>query len=523
MWILGAASDATVGRMARRVVYGNAFSENRWPMVDEGSCAWVTVPGTDVRLEIQQGQPLAILRAFAADYNAFVEPLRDADSACWTPTNSVGTSNHLSGSGCDFNWSGHPFRVRGTFRDDQMATIRELLEFYEDTIFWGGDWDNPIDEMHWQLGYETYGNPATQSFIDRKIRSDGFSTFRRGETTAGHMLTTAERYALAVIRVGQALGVSPKGIKIALTVPFVESGWRMYANANIPESLALPHDDVGSDHDSTGLFQQRQAWGPLSCTMDAECSARLFYLGGEDGQRGLTDFPYDTDARTPGGWAQAVQVSAFPDRYDEHWDEAVELYDRLIGTASTEGGFLMALSDAEQRELLDLARQQSGYRRISRSPLRMPGERETETISGFEWNTDGNVHVLLVYLLARLGDPNELARLNAVARTTEPGREHDALLAQAILNSLTGNVSDGGVAVATPVPTGAIVVDPVPAAPPSPAPRPYTPPAAPQTPALPAVVQTPTGEGVGGAVAALGAEIATLKNTLDSYANALRS
>lgn len=505
--------------MARRVVYGNAFSENGWPMVDEGSCAWVVVPGTDVHLEIQQGQPTAILRAFAADYNAFVEPLRDPDSACWTPTNSVGSSNHLSGSGCDFNWNGHAFRVRGTFTADQMATIRELLDFYEGTIFWGGDWHDPIDEMHWQLGYDTYGDPATQSFIDRKIRSDGYSTFRRGPTTAGHVLTTAERYALAVIRVGQALGVSPKGIKIALCVPFVESGWRMYANANIPDSLEYPHDDVGSDHDSTGLFQQRQAWGPLSCTMDAECSARLFYLGGADGQRGLTDFDYESDERTPGGWAQAVQVSAYPDRYDEHWDEAVELYDRLVGTAATEGGFLMALSDAEQRELLDLARQQSGYRRISRSPLRMPGERETETISGFEWNTDGNVHVLLVYLLAKLGDPNELARLEAVARTTEPGREHDALLAQAILNSLQGVVSDGGVAVATPVPTGAIPVDPVPPAPAAP----YSPPVAPVAAKPTEPAHLPPGGGISSAVATLGSEIATLKGVLDTYTEQLRS
>jgi hypothetical protein len=90
--------------MGGRVVYGNSSSSNGWPMVDEGSCTWTTVPGTDVSLEIQNGQPLAILRAFAADFNAYVEPLRDADSACWTATNSVGDSNHLSGTAMDLNW-----------------------------------------------------------------------------------------------------------------------------------------------------------------------------------------------------------------------------------------------------------------------------------------------------------------------------------------------------------------------------------------------------------------------------------
>jgi predicted chitinase len=168
--------------MARRTVYGNTWSENSWPMVDQGSCEWITVPGTKppVSLQIQSGQPLKILRAFAADFNAYVEPLRDADSACWTPTNSVPTSNHLSGTACDLNWDSHPFRILNAgFSSAQIKTIRDLLEFYEGTIFWGNDWENPRDAMHFQLGYETYGNDHTQDFIDRKIRSDGYSTFRR--------------------------------------------------------------------------------------------------------------------------------------------------------------------------------------------------------------------------------------------------------------------------------------------------------------------------------------------------------
>jgi hypothetical protein len=83
------------------------------------------------------------------------------------------------------NWNDHPFKVRGTFSDDQMETIRELLDYYETTIFWGGDWRSPIDEMHWQLGYNTYQNPDTQDFIDRKIRSDGFSFFRKADELPG--------------------------------------------------------------------------------------------------------------------------------------------------------------------------------------------------------------------------------------------------------------------------------------------------------------------------------------------------
>lgn len=150
-------------------------------MVDAASTEWVTVPGTGVSLQIQVGQPLAILRAWAADFNAYVEPLRDADSACWTPTNSVASSNHLSGTACDLNWNSHPFRVLNAgFGSSQITTIRELLQFYEDTVFWGNDWDEPRDAMHFQVGYNTYNNPHTADFIRRKIRPDGYSTFRRG-------------------------------------------------------------------------------------------------------------------------------------------------------------------------------------------------------------------------------------------------------------------------------------------------------------------------------------------------------
>jgi hypothetical protein len=84
----------------------------------------------------------------------------------------------------DLNWTDHPFQVRGTFSHDQVNTIRELLAYYEDTIFWAGDWESPVDEMHWQMGYDTYKNSHTQEFIDRKIRPDGFSFFRQTITPA---------------------------------------------------------------------------------------------------------------------------------------------------------------------------------------------------------------------------------------------------------------------------------------------------------------------------------------------------
>lgn len=160
-------------------------SENGWrpARLDPGSeqLVWRTVPGTAVNLQVMRGLPEVFLLAWAADWNAYIEPLRDADSASYTPTNSVATSNHLNATAEDLNWRNHPFPQRGSLNSDQMATLRQMIDFYEGWIFWAGDWSDPVDEMHSQMGYNTWNrNTAALDFIARKIRSDGFSTFRRG-------------------------------------------------------------------------------------------------------------------------------------------------------------------------------------------------------------------------------------------------------------------------------------------------------------------------------------------------------
>lgn len=142
---------------------------------------WKTVPGTDVTIQVMRGLPEVFLPAWVADWNAYLEPVRDADTASYTPTNSVNTSNHLNGTAVDTDWDSHPFQQRGSFNAAQMATMAEMEAFYEGWVFWAGRWDDPVDEMHSQMGYNTWNrNTAAFDFIARKIRSDGFSTFRRG-------------------------------------------------------------------------------------------------------------------------------------------------------------------------------------------------------------------------------------------------------------------------------------------------------------------------------------------------------
>lgn len=69
----------------------------------------------------------------------------------------------------------------------------------------------------------------------------------------------------------------------------------------------------------------------------------------------------------------------------------------------------------------------------SRSPLRHLGEGVVDTLAGFVLNVDGSQHVEIVQRLASYGDPDALALLREVASNTDPNRQHDAQLAQAIL------------------------------------------------------------------------------------------
>lgn len=92
----------------------------------------------------------------------------------------------------------------------------------------------------------------------------------------------------------------------------------MYANSNVPASLNYPHDAVGSDYDSVGLFQQRVSDYPnLAADMNASESAAQFFA----------------QMKKVSGWqtmnvgtlCQDVQRSAYPDRYSEKVSQASQI------------------------------------------------------------------------------------------------------------------------------------------------------------------------------------------------------
>jgi hypothetical protein len=142
-------------------------------------------------------------------------------------------------------------------------------------------------------------------------------------------------YAREVLRAGRDLGITPRGIVIAFATVSVECDWLMYANRADRETLNYPHDRIGSDSRSAGLFQQQPPWwGTAADRMDPYRSSRMFF-------EALAKLDYNNTARSPGWYAQAVQRSAFPDRYDERMAEAQQLYDRL----ATAGGPTMPALD----------------------------------------------------------------------------------------------------------------------------------------------------------------------------------
>jgi murein DD-endopeptidase MepM/ murein hydrolase activator NlpD len=144
-------------------------------------------------------------------------------------------------------------------------------------------------------------------------------------------------HAATIIQIGSATdGVGRDGILVALMAALTESQLRMLTNTTAyPSSARYPHDGDGSDNDSLGLFQMRPAagWGSVPDLMDPEYQVRAFF-GGPDGPnggspRGLLDIP-GWQELPKGMAAQAVEVSAFPDRYSAYEPVAEAILTTII-------------------------------------------------------------------------------------------------------------------------------------------------------------------------------------------------
>ena len=147
-------------------------------------------------------------------------------------------------------------------------------------------------------------------------------TVQKGEYKLGE-----DFFAEEVAKAAAMLGMGFDAAKIAWATVLTEVGdpAKMYASSVDTASQQYPYDAIGSDHDSSGLFQQRNngAWGDISERMNARASAMMFL----NALKKVVGW----ESMDPGAAAQAVQRSAFPSRYSGHMAKAEAVMSRFKG------------------------------------------------------------------------------------------------------------------------------------------------------------------------------------------------
>lgn len=133
-----------------------------------------------------------------------------------------------------------------------------------------------------------------------------------------------------ILKVGADMGMNQRQLTTALQAGIVESGLR---------NLRYGHLD------SQGVFQQRpsQGWGTVAQVTDPEYAARKFFSG----LKGV----WDPD-RSNGWNAQAVQRSAFPDRYDQRLKEAQKIFRQFGNEVESPNIKMPVPSDPNAAEIL---------------------------------------------------------------------------------------------------------------------------------------------------------------------------
>lgn len=130
------------------------------------------------------------------------------------------------------------------------------------------------------------------------------------DTGAADTRTDKQKIVDQIVKVGKEMGMSDEDITAAIATGLVESELRDL--------------DYG-DRDSDGVFQQRPSQGWGSADDSVEKDARDFYERYRETDPSLS----------AGERAQAVQRSAYPDKYGERMDEASSLYQESQTRAKT--------------------------------------------------------------------------------------------------------------------------------------------------------------------------------------------
>ncbi len=176
-------------------------------------------------------------------------------------------------------------------------------------------------------GGELVVNQHTERDTNRDLAAHGLPTL--GQRVAGETRPHAQRFATGgrtpmlatggrtassgmgvasdVYRAGQAKHADAKQMLAAFETVLVEAG-------------GMSNPNFG-DLDSLGAFQQRSSWGSAQSRMNVYESALRFFSR----IKGVSE------SGSAGHMAQAVQVSAFPGRYDQRQAEAMAWLNRVKG------------------------------------------------------------------------------------------------------------------------------------------------------------------------------------------------
>ncbi|WP_457921000.1 peptidoglycan-binding protein [Streptomyces rutgersensis] len=155
-----------------------------------------------------------------------------------------------------------------------------------------------------------HGLPRTGSVDDataRELQQAPDSELRRTFRTAQDLGPEELANARTVIGVGKGANIPEQGQIIALMTAMQES---KFVNYTVPV-----------DHDSLGIFQQRPStgWGTPEQITDVPTSSKSFYGVAPFGSNpGLVQIA-GWETMAPGDVCQAVQRSAYPDRYAQ-WE-----------------------------------------------------------------------------------------------------------------------------------------------------------------------------------------------------------
>jgi len=150
-----------------------------------------------------------------------------------------------------------------------------------------------------------------------------------------NLATSQYNHAVAIVAACKGRGLPVRGAHVALETALTESGLWMYANGNNRRSLQLPHDRVGWDHGSVGLFQQQVGGAPHS-TANWGTTDELMNVAQSTGKF-LEALGPLSEWQMKSNWmaCQHVQRSAFSDghNYQANDARAIQIGNALWGVS----------------------------------------------------------------------------------------------------------------------------------------------------------------------------------------------